>query len=205
MPEIDLPSPALRAFHDQSNSLFFEGGLLAPPPEAREPWHAIARNHENNMRLWAEEDLARRRQVTDAEIVANKRSIDRFNQARNDAIEQIDDLLLAALGPAAQNERAPLRSETAGSIVDRLSIASLKRYHMAQQLLRTDIDERHRTTCEARLARLEEQTADLLGCLQALLRDCALGRTRFKTYRQFKMYNDESLNPWLVKEGRSAS
>ena len=55
-------------------------------------------NHFNNASLWAEEDLARRQQALDAEIVANKRAIDRFNQARNDAIERIDEWLLSALG-----------------------------------------------------------------------------------------------------------
>ena len=205
MPQNDLPRGAeLRAFHDAANRAFFEpqspGTLLAPPAQDA-LWVALARNHENNMRLWAEEDLARRRQVADAEIVANKRHIDGFNQARNDAIEQMDDLILIALGPERIDAQARLNSETAGSMIDRLSIGSLKRYHMAQQLMRTDSDEAHREACRAKVSRLDEQTGDLLGCLQTLLEDCAAGRARFKTYRQFKMYNDATLNPWLVKEG----
>ena len=196
-----IPAGAeLRAFHDAANRLFFTSqGMLAPPTQ-NDAWAAVARNHENNMRLWAEEDLARRRQVADADIVANKRHIDGFNQARNDAIEQMDDLILIAIGPDRINEQARLNSETAGSMIDRLSIGSLKRYHMAQQILRTDTDEAHRDTCQARLSRLEEQTDDLLACLETLLQDCAAGLARFKTYRQFKMYNDPNLNPWLVKE-----
>lgn len=196
---------ALRRFHDSANNLFFGSGTVATSPAGSALWEAIARNHENNMRLWAEEDLARRRQALDAEIVANKRHIDAFNQARNDAIEQMDDLILLQLNAVQQGNQVPLNSETAGSMIDRLSIASLKRYHMAQQLLRTDIDDTHRETCRARLSRLEEQTSDLLDCLKRLLHDCAAGRARFKTYRQFKMYNDPSLNPWLVKEARSRS
>lgn len=205
MPQVHLPSAALRAFHDSANGRFFESRETAPPPEANDIWAAIARNHEHNMRLWAEEDLARRRQVTDAEIVANKRNIDVLNQARNDAIERIDDLLLSALGPIAQDTRSRLNSETAGAMIDRLSIASLKRYHMAQQVLRTDVDRLHRDACQARLLRLEEQTTDLLACLETLLEDCAAGRARFKIYRQFKMYNDASLNPCLVKEASASS
>jgi len=198
---IEIPAGAeLRAFHDAANRLFFGSQGMLPPPAQNDAWAAVARNHENNMRLWAEEDLARRRQVADADIVANKRHIDGFNQARNDAIEQMDDLILISIGPDRLNAQARLNSETAGSIIDRLSIGSLKRYHMAQQILRTDTDEAHRETCRARLSRLEEQTDDLLACLQALLQDCAAGLARFKTYRQFKMYNDPNLNPWLVKE-----
>ena len=55
-------------------------------------------NHRYNSLLWAEEDLARRTTVADAEIAANKRAIDGYNQARNDATERVDELLLVALG-----------------------------------------------------------------------------------------------------------
>jgi hypothetical protein len=57
----------------------------------------VQANHRNNSLLWAEEDLARRTTVADAEIAANKRAIDRYNQARNDATERVDELLLVAL------------------------------------------------------------------------------------------------------------
>ena len=49
---------------------------------------AIQANHRFNSQLWAEEDLARRTTVEAREIAANKRAIDGFNQARNDATEQ---------------------------------------------------------------------------------------------------------------------
>ncbi len=197
-----LPTTELRAFHDAANRAWFERNAVDTPPHETPLWTAIARNHDNNMRLWAEEDLARRRLAPDAEIVANKRHIDAFNQARNDAIEQCDDLLLAAIRAerGADPSDPRLNSETAGSIVDRLSIASLKRYHMGRQLLRTDSDAAHLQACADRLARLEEQTTDLLDCLDALLADCIASRARFKTYRQFKMYNDPDLNPQLVRE-----
>lgn len=61
-------------------------------------WHWIATNHLYNSRPWSEEDLARRTRVGDAEIAANKRAIDGFNQAPNDATERVDELLLIALG-----------------------------------------------------------------------------------------------------------
>jgi hypothetical protein len=38
---------------------------------------------------------ARRVDASDAEIVANKRAVDRYNQRRNDAVEAIDERLLA--------------------------------------------------------------------------------------------------------------
>jgi hypothetical protein len=51
-----------------------------------------------------------------------------------------------------------------------------------------------------KLARLQQQRADLAGCLQTLLDEAAAGRAYFKVYRQFKMYNDPRFNPVLVAE-----
>jgi len=166
-------------------------------PEAGDVWSYIERNHRFNCRLWAEEDQARRRDVPDAAIVANKRGIDGFNQQRNDAIEKIDESLLAQLPALEGGAGVRLNSETAGAMVDRLSILALKTFHMRIQTERKDADEAHRETSRARLARLTEQRADLAGCFDALLADCLAGRARFKVYRQFKMYNDPAFNPYL--------
>jgi hypothetical protein len=208
------PFPASRdvaALHDT---------LLSQPDwPGREPdasrgalWQWIATNHLYNGRLWAEEDLARRTQVADAEIAANKRAIDRFNQARNDATERVDELLLLALGLVdAESARsdapvstvpagARLNSETAGSIVDRMSIMALKIHAMRAQTQRQDVDEAHRESSRVKLVRLQQQREDLGGCLDALLADCQAGRAYFKVYRQFKMYNDPRFNPALVSE-----
>jgi hypothetical protein len=171
-------------------------------------------NHRYNSLLWAEEDLARRTTVSAQEIAANKRAIDGYNQARNDATERVDELLLVALGlvdaDSARTDAprstvpagARLNSETAGSMIDRLSILALKLRAMQAQALREDVDDAHRAASRAKLERLREQRADLAGCLDALLADCAAGRAYFKVYRQFKMYNDARFNPALVAEGK---
>jgi hypothetical protein len=178
-------------------------------------WHWITTNHLYNSRLWNEEDLARRTQASGDEIAANKRAIDRFNQLRNDATERVDEFLLTALGlvdPASARTDAPvstvkpgarLNSETAGSIIDRMSIMALKAHAMRQQTQRTDVDAAHIASSQARLARLLEQRADLGACLDALLADAREGRAYFKVYRQFKMYNDPRFNPVLVAEQKS--
>ncbi|HET9642703.1 MAG TPA: DUF4254 domain-containing protein [Burkholderiaceae bacterium] len=179
-------------------------------------WRWIVANHRFNSLLWAEEDLARRTRVSDAEIAANKRAIDRYNQARNDATERIDELVLISLGlvdaasartdspVSTVPEGARLNSETAGSMIDRLSILALKVHAMRAHTGRTDADEAHIAESRARLARLEQQRHDLAGCLDQLLEDARHGRAYFKVYRQFKMYNDPRFNPVLLAEQRGA-
>lgn len=208
------PAQEIVALHDR---LLASAGWPAhePPPPAGELWLWVQANHRHNSQLWAEEDLARRRNVADSEIAANKRAIDGYNQARNDATERIDEILLTALGLVdiesarsdAPRSRAPaaarLHSETAGSMIDRLSILALKARAMRQQCERRDVDAAHLATSRLRLERLVQQRLDLAACLDALLADAAAGRAYFKVYRQFKMYNDPRFNPQLVEESRA--
>jgi hypothetical protein len=211
MPAQPVLAPDVIALHDR---------LLAtpgwpqqePPPAAAPLWHWVQTNHRHNAMLWAEEDLARRTQVADSEIAANKRAIDRHNQARNDATERVDELLLVALklvDEASARSDSPvstvppgarLNSETAGSIIDRLSILALKVRAMREQTARQDVDEAHRAGSRVKLERLQQQRLDLGGCLDDLLAETMAGRAYFKVYRQFKMYNDPRFNPALVAE-----
>jgi len=186
----------------------------ADPPQSAPLWQWVQTNHRNNSLLWAEEDLARRTTVEASEIVANKRAIDGYNQARNDATERVDELLLIALGlvdAASARTDAPLstvppgarlNSETAGSMIDRLSIMALKIHAMRQQTERSDADAAHIEASRVKLERLRQQRADLGACLDELLADAQAGRAYFKVYRQFKMYNDARFNPVLVSEQR---
>ncbi|RZS47542.1 DUF4254 domain-containing protein [Sphaerotilus mobilis] len=178
-------------------------------------WHWVATNHRNNCLLWAEEDLARRTTVSEAEIAKNKRAIDGYNQARNDATERVDELLLIGLGLVdAESARsdaprstvpagARLNSETAGSMIDRMSIMALKIDAMRKQTLRSDVDDAHRASSQVKLERLLQQRQDLGDCLDGLLADSAAGKAYFKVYRQFKMYNDARFNPALVAEQKA--
>jgi hypothetical protein len=186
-----------------------------PAPREGALWHWVQTNHRFNSLLWAEEDLARRTTVGDAEIAANKRAIDQYNQARNDATERVDEMLLIALGlvdAASARTDAPmstvpagarLNSETAGSIMDRMSIMALKINAMRAQTQRRDVNDEHRTSSQGKLDRLIAQRGDLGACLDVLLADAGAGRAYFKVYRQFKMYNDPRFNPVLVAESKA--
>jgi len=178
------------------------------PDDSSEPvmpgaWCWIHANHRYNSLLWNEEDKARRTDVGPGEIANSKRLIDRHNQRRNDAIESIDEAILALLPDVEATADARLSSETAGAMVDRLSILALKICHMRLQTLRADAGALHVQTCTAKLNRLQTQRHDLACCLDQLMREARVGRAYFKIYRQFKMYNDPSLNPYLY--GRQAA
>jgi hypothetical protein len=164
----------------------------APAPAASLIELALA-HHRANFDLWHEEDKAREPGASDAAIARVKHSIDSFNQTRNDLVETIDRLLLAAAG--VQNPAAPLHSESPGLILDRLSVLALKLYHTAEETHRTTASEAHRQRNLARLELLREQRDDLAACLDALWQQTLAGRRRFKLYRQLKMYNDPDLNP----------
>lgn len=166
----------------------------------------ICTQHSFNYLLWHEEDIARSRDVSDAKIAEVKRNIDRYNQQRNDTIEKIDDWIMAHLasrtdGPAAFSADAPINTETPGSAIDRLSIMSLRVYHLREQLDRTDVDQHHLESVRRKLELCGEQKRDLAASLTQLIADIGSGAKRHKIYRQFKMYNDPTLNPYLYTRG----
>lgn len=161
---------------------------------------AVARQHQANFELWHIEDEARAPGATDTEIAGVKRRIDRTNQRRNDGAEELDRILLEWLaGRGLPCSAAPLHSESPGWMIDRLSILALKIYHTGEEVGRADAPVGHAERNRQRLAVLEEQRADLAGCLDALWAETLAGKRRFKCYRQLKMYNDPALNPAIYK------
>jgi len=161
----------------------------------------VQENHLRNFQLWHEEDIARRDDLGSERVHQAKRAIDGYNQQRNNFIEEMDKELVAALKPAESG--VPRNSETPGMIIDRLSILSLKEFHMREEAERADASEEHRTNCGAKLARIIHQRGDLTQSLAELLDDVAAGRRTFGVYYQFKMYNDPALNPQLYRAGKS--
>jgi hypothetical protein len=167
----------------------------------------VCQQHQYNYLLWHEEDIARSPDVTDARIAAVKRAIDQYNQQRNDWIEKIDEALVELLSDEGilPRDAARLNTETPGSSIDRLSIMSLRIYHLVEQLERDDATAEHRAKVQERLARCRLQHSDLSQALTELLDDIWCGRKILKVYRQMKMYNDPTLNPYLYRTHRMAS
>jgi uncharacterized protein DUF4254 len=185
--------------------------------EAVERWHAapldnpfdgllatVCQQHQYNFLLWHEEDIARSPDVGDRRIAEVKRAIDRFNQQRNDWIERIDEELIAIVadGGVVPDPSGRLNTETPGAATDRLSILALRIYHLREQAVRDDVDELHQAKVSDRISRCRAQHADLSRSLAELLDDIFAGRKLLKIYRQMKMYNDATMNPYLYRKRR---
>jgi len=161
------------------------GPALGGPAAA--VWEWVAANHRYNGLLWQEENRARRLDVAPEDIVDGQRLIDRYDQKRLDAIEAIDEALLAGLHGVARETGARLSSETAGAMIDRLSVLALKIHHMRLQARRADAEPEHVQACTHKLERLRAQRRDLATCLDLLLREARVGAAYFKVYRQVRM------------------
>ncbi len=162
---------------------------------------AVEALHRANFELWHQEDKARDIQSGDAAVATAKRAIDSINQRRNDQLERCDELLLKELSAEnLPNPQAELHSETPGTMLDRLSIVSLKIYHTREETERIPSPPGHRGRNLRRLAILENQRNDLATCLDRLWQRVLCGELRFQVYRQLKMYNDPDLNPVLYNK-----
>lgn len=193
-----LASATLVAAHDRALTAWY-----ARRPESVDPAEDVASlvdaQHFCNFSLWNHEDEARRRDTTDQYIAETKRAIDGWNQRRNDLVERIDRAILTIFSEVDVSSAA-LHSETAGMMVDRLSILALKIWHMHRYA--ADLpDPAVAEECRQKAALLRTQRSDLAACLDTLLAEFAAGRRYFKLYRQFKAYNDARLNPSLRKQG----
>lgn len=146
---------------------------------------------------WDLEDIIRNPNIDPAEALSIKRRIDAWNQRRTDIVEQIDTLFFEQFAKVTPKETASLNTESPAWAVDRLSILTLKIYHMQLQATDLTATPEHRARCQQKLDVLLTQRVDLSTALDQLLEAYANGEKVMKTYRQMKMYNDPSLNPIL--------
>jgi len=161
-----------------------------------EIYQLVEENHAFNYQLWHAEDKARRDDKGAEFVYKAKREIDGFNQQRNNRMEAMDEWFCHTLQPASP-QTCPVHSETPGMIIDRLSILSLKFYHMALQAHRQEASKEHREQCANKLSVIKQQLDQLALCLDQLLEEVQNKTRTFRVYHQFKMYNDPSLNPEL--------
>ncbi|MBU2526653.1 MAG: DUF4254 domain-containing protein [Bacteroidetes bacterium] len=152
---------------------------------------------------WHYEDLIRDPQIQPDAALVLKRKIDASNQDRTDFVEYIDSFFLEKYKNVTPQADASINTETPAWAIDRLSILSLKIYHMREEATRENASTDHRAACQAKLDVLLTQRQDLSVAIDQLLEDIAAGRKYMKLYKQMKMYNDESLNPVLYAKNKN--
>lgn len=150
-----------------------------------------------NTVLWHEEDKARDKFASDSDIAGVKRRIDKLNAMRVNKTEEIDSILLQT---NKINSNAPLNTETAGSVIDRLTILVLKKYHMEVEANRKDSSKELKEKCAENLKMINIQMDNLVSAYDNLINEIESGERRYTLYRQFKMYNDPDLNPVLYSK-----
>ena len=151
---------------------------------------------------WHLEDIIRDENINPVKALEIKRRIDASNQKRTDLVEFIDSWFLNKYKNTTPNADAKINTETPAWAVDRLSILALKVYHMDLEANRASASDEHREKCQDKLNILLEQKKDLSSAIDQLLKDIEEGEVKIKTYKQMKMYNDESLNPVLYQKGK---
>ena len=149
---------------------------------------------------WHLEDIIRKPNIEPSEALKIKRRIDSSNQDRTDMVEELDDYFFKKYSSKTPKQEAILNTETPAWAVDRLSILSLKIYHMKEEAERDTASTDHRKKCSFKLSILMEQKSNLSMAIDQLFENISNGKVRIATYKQMKMYNDESLNPELYSQ-----
>ena len=137
---------------------------------------------------WHLEDIIRNPEIDPVEALAINRT---------DLVELIDSYFLDKYKEVIPLGDATINTESPAWAIDRLSILTLKIYHMREEANRPDATAEHKARCEQKLAVLLEQKKDLSMALDQLLSDIRDGKKYMKVYKQMKMYNDPALNPVL--------
>jgi cytidylate kinase len=154
----------------------------------------VARLHTVNGRLWDTEDRVRGLLLSAAQVADCKREIDQLNAERNALAERADEVL-GSLADASRTS-APLHTETLASVVDRLSVLTLRIWHSERAAARDEPASR-------RVPALHNQREELCAALDTLTADVLAGRRRLPSPARFKLYGRDDAAPTEIKPSRN--
>ncbi|WP_329131308.1 DUF4254 domain-containing protein [Streptomyces sp. NBC_01476] len=153
----------------------------------------VTRLHTVNGLLWDTEDRVRSALLSAAQVTDCKREIDQLNAERNALAERADEVL-GSLADAGRAD-APLHTETLASVVDRLSVLTLRIWHSERAAARDSLARR-------RVPALHGQREELCAALDALVSDVVAGRRRLPLPARFKLYGRDDTAPAEIKPSR---
>jgi len=172
------------------------------PTEYQSPKGMTQWLHYQNFVVWHLEEMLRHNDIKPDKIHRLEQAVDKHTNQRMDVLEQIDiwiDNVLETAG-IAPADGTPVHSETPANIINRLSVLSLKIFHLKERLDNDNLGKEDKHTVNLRFRILEEQVRDVSKALDQLLLDLRQARKKHKVYRQFKIYNDPSFHPELYSE-----
>ncbi|MGW2179338.1 DUF4254 domain-containing protein [Streptomyces sp. NPDC001732] len=155
--------------------------------------NTVTRLHTVNGRLWDTEDRVRSALLPATQVADCKREIDQLNAERNALAERADEVL-GSLADAGRAD-APLHTETLASVVDRLSVLTLRIWHSERAAARDELARR-------RVPALHSQREELCAALDALVSDVVAGRRRLPVPARFKLYGRDDAAPAEIKPSR---
>lgn len=162
---------------------FSRTAATLPEKDLRRFDDAITRLHAVNGRLWKAEDQVRATGLPAERVADCKREIDQLNAERNALAERADEVLGAVVGTA--RAEAPLHTETLASVLDRLSVLTLRIWHSERASDRDDLAKR-------RLPALHTQREELWAALDSLVADVLVGTRRLPISARHKLYGTDT-------------
>lgn len=149
--------------------------------------------HSINGRLWDTEDRVRGALLSAAQVADCKREIDQLNAERNALAERADEAL-GSLADASRTD-APTHTETLASVVDRLSVLTLRIWHSERAGASDELTRR-------RVPALHGQREQLCAALDSLVSDVVAGRRRLPQPARFKLYGRDDAIPTEIRPSR---
>jgi len=150
--------------------------------------------------IWNHEDLARSVVAGPSLISDVKRNIDHLNAKRHNLVDAIDHKVVRLCH--TPNIRY---SETPGEICDRLLIITLKLLANSEIVDDSSVPASYRRDGRYRISQLYAWREHLQKCLFSELEDIAAGCAAIPPRAEFKLYNDEIMNPVLRAERQRTS
>eukprot|EP01132_Coremiostelium_polycephalum_P003828 gene3828-4769_t len=143
---------------------------------------------------WHLEDVIRDPDITPVDALVVKRRIDDLNKQRTDLVESLDDYFLKKYsgGFVKLKDDATINSESPAWAIDRLSILSIRIYHMQEQSDRLNTSIHHKLKCQERLSILLEQKYDLSKSIDQLLNDIESGKKQMKELTELVEYTPQN-------------
>jgi hypothetical protein len=172
-----------------------------PSPQGNSLYNKILLLHLYNFRIWHYEDEIRNPKAKLTSIAKFKKKIDRNNQYRNNQIEIIDSHFVNLIRKKniKTQDNIPGFTENPGSTLDRMSILSLRMYHLKEELNRRTCDINHKTNVNLKLITLFNQKSVLLNNFKYQLVNIFHGKASLRPFFAIKLYNNPKLNPSIYK------